>query len=200
VNKVIHKNLWIGQVIHALTVTLKWVVHALTVTQVRIKGHLTNKNLYLPISNTPVVGASPNGDKSATCRPNGLLLLPTAIFKGKNEMQMSRVKNHIFIALLTLGIWIDAGAVTVMGSRSCGDWVKEHSETKPKDWDGITQDAWLVGFISGIAMIIQKDVLKDQSGESLVLWVTNYCKNNPLNSTSDAGQELFVKLKKKQGL
>jgi hypothetical protein len=38
-------------------------------------------SLYLPVINAPVVGASPYGDKSATCRPNGLHLPPTAIFK-----------------------------------------------------------------------------------------------------------------------
>jgi hypothetical protein len=40
-----------------------------------------NKSLYLLVINTLVVGAAPNGDKSATCHPNGLHLLPTAINK-----------------------------------------------------------------------------------------------------------------------
>lgn len=78
--KVIPKDLWIDQVIHALTVTKAWVVHALTVTTSRINGHHTIYSLYLPIVKTPVVGASPYGDKSATCPPTGLHLLPTAIF------------------------------------------------------------------------------------------------------------------------
>lgn len=37
--------------------------------------------LYPPVSNTPVVGAAPTGDKSATCRPFGLHLLPTAFLE-----------------------------------------------------------------------------------------------------------------------
>jgi len=74
--KVIHKKLWIDQVIHALTVTKAWVIHALTVTKSRINGHHTIYSLYLPIVKTPVVGALPYGDKSATCRPNGLHLFP----------------------------------------------------------------------------------------------------------------------------
>ena len=76
--KVIPKDLWIDQVIHALTVTKAWVIHALTVTKSRINGHRTIYILYLPIVKTPVVGASPYGDKSATCHPNGLHLPPTA--------------------------------------------------------------------------------------------------------------------------
>lgn len=39
------------------------------------------KSLYLPVVNTPVVGAAPFGDKSATCPPTGLHLLPTAVLK-----------------------------------------------------------------------------------------------------------------------
>ena len=39
------------------------------------------KSLYSPVINAPVVGAAPNGDKSATCHPSGLHLLPTAFYK-----------------------------------------------------------------------------------------------------------------------
>jgi hypothetical protein len=81
VNKVIPKNLWIDQVIHALTVTKAWVVHALTVTTSRINGHHTIYSLYLPIVKTPVVGASLFGDNLAGCHPNRLHLLPTAVLK-----------------------------------------------------------------------------------------------------------------------
>lgn len=78
---VVHKKLWIGRVIHALTVPLDGVVHALTVPALRINCPATNKSLYSPISKTPVVGATPNGDNLAGCRPTGLHLLPTAIFR-----------------------------------------------------------------------------------------------------------------------
>lgn len=37
------------------------------------------KSLYLPVINTPVVRAAPNGDNPAGYHPNGLHLLPTAI-------------------------------------------------------------------------------------------------------------------------
>lgn len=80
-NKVIPKNLWIEQVVHALTVTKEWVIHALTVTKSRINGHHTIYSLYLPIVKTPVVGASLFGDNLAGCRPNRLHLPPTALLK-----------------------------------------------------------------------------------------------------------------------
>jgi len=77
--KVIPKNLWIEQVIHALKVTTGWVIHALKVTISRIKGHPPINSLYLPIFKTPVLGASLFGDNLAGCHPNRLHSLPTAI-------------------------------------------------------------------------------------------------------------------------
>lgn len=78
-HKVIHKNLWIGQVIHALKVTQFWVIHALKVTDSRIKGYAPNKDLYLPVSKVfPVVRPAPFVDN-----PGGLTtigLAPTTNF------------------------------------------------------------------------------------------------------------------------
>jgi hypothetical protein len=73
--KLIHNSLWIGRLIHALTVASGRIVHALTVAPSRINGRAPNKYLYVPVINAPLVGAAPIGDKSATCPPSGLHLL-----------------------------------------------------------------------------------------------------------------------------
>jgi hypothetical protein len=64
----IPKNLWIEQVIHALTVAT-----------VRINGRITINSLYLPLLKNPLVGATLFGDNLAGCHPNRLHLLPTAV-------------------------------------------------------------------------------------------------------------------------
>ena len=79
--KVIPKNLWIEQVIHALTVAKFWAIHALTVAHLRINGRITINSLYLPLLKNPLVGATLFGDNLAGCHPSRLHLLPTAIFK-----------------------------------------------------------------------------------------------------------------------
>lgn len=96
-NKVIPKNLWIEQVVHALTVTKEWVIHALTVTKSRINGHHTIYSLYLPIVKTPVVGASLFGDNLAGCHPNRLHLPPTAVLKNS-------IKAKLPLILLVVGL------------------------------------------------------------------------------------------------
>ena len=76
--KVIPKKLWIGQLIHALTVAWMRVIHALKVAGSRIKGCTPINSLYHPLVNTPLVGASLFGDNLAGCHPNRLHLPPTA--------------------------------------------------------------------------------------------------------------------------
>ena len=63
----------------------------------------------------------------------------------------------------------------------------------------VTQEAWLMGYISGKAMSIGVDVLKQNELPSLSLWVDNYCKTNPLDDSSDAGEMLFFELKRRTG-
>ncbi len=60
------KTLWIQQVTHALTVSLKQAIHALTVAPLRINGRTPNKNLYLScittlVTKDPVSGDNPGG-------------------------------------------------------------------------------------------------------------------------------------------
>jgi hypothetical protein len=72
--KVIHKNLWISQVIHALKVAGFWVIHALKVAGSRINGCTPNKYLYLPVSKVfPVIRAAPSVDN-----PSGLTTIRLA--------------------------------------------------------------------------------------------------------------------------
>lgn len=47
-----HKKLWIGRLVHALTVAPFRVVHALTVAPLRINGRASIYILYLPVTNT----------------------------------------------------------------------------------------------------------------------------------------------------
>ena len=113
-------------------------------------------------------------------------------------MKKNKFQNFVIAALLTFGTWLDANAVSVMGARSCGDWVKNAQD--PNGWPVIVQNAWLGGFLSGKTLSSGVDVLKGQSAESLYLWVDKYCRNNPLDNSADAGEELFIELKKKSRL
>ena len=144
-NKVIPKNLWIEQVIHALTVTKAWVVHALTVTKSRINGHHTIYSLYLPIVKTPVVGASLFGDNLAGCHPNRLHLPPTAVLKNP-------IKTKLPLILLVIGL---AGCQPKSEIDKCVEAiVKANTDSKTTAQDTAINEAFA-----------RLDCLKAQSGK-----------------------------------
>ena len=143
-NKVIPKNLWIDQVIHALTVTKAWVIHALTVTTSRINGHNTIYSLYLPIVKTPVVGASLFGDNLAGCHPNRLHLPPTAVLKNS-------IKTKLPLILLVVGL---AGCQQKSEVDKCVEAIVKAS----------TDSKTTVQDISAVEAVARLDCLKAQAG------------------------------------
>lgn len=113
------------------------------------------------------------------------------------------MKNIIYtmLTIITLSfITTNANAVSVLGLHQCGKWVnaKEQSKTYSASYE--QQKSWLGGFMSGLVVAYDKDLLKDANSASIVLWVDNYCSANPLDSLPDAGLELFEVLKNRKGL
>lgn len=69
-------------------------------------------------------------------------------------------------------------AVIGAGTNSCGKWVEAKND--PAQRYQYTQ--WLYGFISGHNWYIKQYESLPPDKESAVLWVDNYCKNNPLHA------------------
>jgi len=91
-------------------------------------------------------------------------------------------------------------AVSVMGSKSCGEWIAQKPVGDDKSWPRIISEAWLIGYISGRAAATGKDVLRDAAASGLILWVDNYCQMNPLAYTDEAGAKLFQELRRRSGI
>jgi hypothetical protein len=111
------------------------------------------------------------------------------------------IKKHLLglVALLVIGTTHVAEAqITIFGARSCGSWVKERPSKA--SISRTAQQAWLMGYLSGLASGTSLDALKDGDAESFFLWVDNYCQTNPLNNIADAGTALFLELRLRQGL
>ena len=110
--------------------------------------------------------------------------------------------NKIIYTLLTIitfsFISINANAETVIGIISCGKWIKQKEINRGSQL--VAMEEWLDGYLSGLAVGSNTDILKQTDFDSLHLWVNNYCRANPLRNVSDAGVELFNELKKQKGL
>ncbi|MBP0624006.1 hypothetical protein [Cupriavidus consociatus] len=88
-----------------------------------------------------------------------------------------------------------AHAITVVGTPSCGTWVAERAKN---DWLNVKNIAWLVGYLTGMAVATDVDALKNTDNESLYLWMDNWCRGNPLKNVSEGGVELFKELAKRR--
>ena len=100
----------------------------------------------------------------------------------------------VALALSTTG---NAQAVDVVGTRSCGAWVANSREA---GFAQATDQTWLVGYLSGIAIGMSKDFLKDIDSPSIYLWVDSYCQAHPLLRIDNAGTALALELIKQKRL
>lgn len=101
---------------------------------------------------------------------------------------------RLILIVVAIGFSTNCNALRIMGDMSCGDWVDHHSTSSP-DIQAVIQNNWVAGYLSGMAVGLNADILDSPSGESLILWLTNYCKNNPLDNMSTAASHLAVELK-----
>jgi hypothetical protein len=89
-------------------------------------------------------------------------------------------------------------AVNVRGDISCGIWVEERQkEARGGDYIGaLVNQAWLIGFFSGQAAGSNKEFWGKQNVNildvpSVLLWMDNYCRANPLKTVVNGADTLF---------
>ena len=101
------------------------------------------------------------------------------------------MKNRI-LAIVLLFIFaspiVEAQTVGIRGGRSCGKWTNDRAK---EGWSSIVNEAWTVGFLSGLAMKSGKNIHEHVDNDSIYLFIDNYCRTNPLKSITDASLALF---------
>ena len=120
----------------------------------------------------------------------------------KTKMQTSVIKKTcaIFLAVSSLMLSttaFDAKAIEVAAHFSCGDWVQERKIDSTRQ---MFFRRWILGYLSGLAVASEKNILKGTGNESIFLWIDNYCQANPLKDSADASDALFKELVKEKRL
>lgn len=106
------------------------------------------------------------------------------------------------IAILAVGLMLSgvvntaSAAVAVRYSWSCGAWAAEQAKSNSLYY----QKWWLIGFMSGLALGKDDDILEGTDPQSIYLWMDNYCKANPLNDITYGGVDLYYELKKQKNI
>ncbi|MDM0057346.1 hypothetical protein [Variovorax fucosicus] len=101
------------------------------------------------------------------------------------------------VAVLLVLLASGANAVSIRGPVSCGAWVKERQEA---GWGTQTNQAWLVGYLSGVAAASDKDFIKGTDNPSIFLYLDNFCRANPLKTIDEAADALTIELIKQKKL
>lgn len=104
-------------------------------------------------------------------------------------------KKMLLTILMLAPMTTQAVPVKVFGNNiSCGKWAK-----------GPFRDiGFMLGVLTGLALAEGKktvggiNVLADVDADSAEVWVTNYCKANPLDTVMIAANELFDELRNRK--
>lgn len=104
------------------------------------------------------------------------------------------------VVLMLLQMPEEAWAFRTIGVPSCGDWV-ESRQSHPSTAE-LANKSWLMGYMTGMADGLPSEVapnlLGETDGDSLVVWMDNYCKAHPLENVLLGGQELTTELLRRQ--
>jgi hypothetical protein len=100
-----------------------------------------------------------------------------------------------FFSIFFLAFVVQSGqAMTIRGAPTCGGWLTQRSAPEGES----TELAWIVGFLSGLAIGFNEDILAPVDNADISTWLDAYCRAHPLDSFASVGQKLFVDLAKKQ--
>ena len=55
--------------------------------------------------------------------------------------------------------------------------------------------AWLSGILTGLAIGMNVDILAEPDGDSIALWMDNYCRAHPLDKLSAGAVALALELR-----
>jgi len=90
---------------------------------------------------------------------------------------------------------------SVIGDRSCKDWIKARTRPNSGDIGGVMDEvgasSWLMGYLSGVnrAAHSSGDLLSGIDYDVATDWADTYCQKNPNKKLNDAAEAMLSKLK-----
>ncbi len=84
------------------------------------------------------------------------------------------------------------------GAGGCGQWVDAIARDDPNRFtEADAYRAWVLGYLSGMAQGSNLNFwgrvgVNNLDNQSVFLWISNYCRANPLKLVSEAATDLFL--------
>lgn len=91
----------------------------------------------------------------------------------------------------------NSNAVTVKGMKICGAWLKSHAGQPSPSLRAVADNAWLDGYLSGVAVARNIDFLKGVDEDTIHTWMNNYCRSHPSDLIGYGADALSVELVKR---
>ena len=109
--------------------------------------------------------------------------------------------RNFLLSVLSLafagGFSANCDAVTVKGMKRCDAWVKSHASKRTAPQARAAEDAWLLGYLSGVAVAKDIDFLKGVDDDTIQSWMIHYCRSHPSDLIGYAADALSIELVKR---
>ena len=113
-------------------------------------------------------------------------------FKG-NTLQPT---SWVLLCLACSMFALPAHAVQIRGVQSCKTWYEDKANPAAK----AENEAWLLGYLSGLSVARNKDFLRDTDSSSLFVWMDTYCEVNVTKDIDDGADQLANELTRQKRL
>jgi hypothetical protein len=116
----------------------------------------------------------------------------------KIELELFQMKIiMLFLIASAIGFPINIYAADIsVGSISCKEWIEDRASESDYTNKYVDQ-SWVVGFISGYAVVSGTDSLLDIKIQAMYIWMDKYCASHPLKKVEDGAVNLVHELVRK---
>jgi hypothetical protein len=116
--------------------------------------------------------------------------------KGQTLLRRMLRCGLLATVLAVTAVQANAQEVSVRGAGTCKAYLDAKSHNSVED--AVKKLTWLLGYLSGLAVAKQVDILgKGDSAESILNWVDTFCERYPAKDLSDAG-DLYYRFRNEQ--
>ncbi len=103
------------------------------------------------------------------------------------SMRRTLLSTGLFLAV-SLGLALaasGAAAAQTRGGTSCDQWL---ADDKNNGWEIVADHFWLLGYLSGLAVGLDDEILSGTTNEAIYDWMNDYCAGHPLEGIAEAAQ------------
>jgi len=94
-------------------------------------------------------------------------------------------------ALVLMFLPCPVGATATRGGASCEQWLQDK---KADGWEITADHFWLLGYLSGLAVALNEDLLTRRSNDAIFEWMDSYCVTAPSKGIGEAANALARQL------